>query len=169
MRNIVELCMREIAFNPIGIIHSPFKDTKGMPIQPSGAKGITGTIVMQKEYVEGLKNLDGFSHIILIYHFHLSTGYSLIVKPFLDDALHGVFATRAPKRPNPLGISIVRLLKIEGNILSIENVDIVDGTPLLDIKPYVPEFDGIQAEKIGWLSQKVKNAHQHKADDRFKK
>jgi tRNA-Thr(GGU) m(6)t(6)A37 methyltransferase TsaA len=91
------------------------------------------------------------------------------VKPFLDDALHGVFATRAPKRPNPLGISIVRLLKIEGNILSIENVDIVDGTPLLDIKPYVPEFDGIQAEKIGWLSQKVKNAHQHKADDRFKK
>ena len=92
-----------------------------------------------------------------------------MVQPFLDDKLHGVFATRAPKRPNPLGISIVRLLKIEGNILSIENVDIVDGTPLLDIKPYVPEFDGIPAEKIGWLSQKVNKAHHHKADDRFKK
>jgi tRNA-Thr(GGU) m(6)t(6)A37 methyltransferase TsaA len=98
-------------------------------------RGIAGTIVIQQEYVKGLKDLDGFSHIILIYHFHLSTGYSLTVKPFLDDRLHGVFATRAPKRPNPLGISIVRLLIIEGNILSIEDVDIiVDGTPLLDIK-----------------------------------
>jgi len=99
---IVILCMSEIILNPIGIIHSPFKDTKGMPIQPSAAKGIEGTIVMQEEYVEGLKDLDEFLHIILLYHFHLSRGYSLMVKPFLDDKLHGVFATRAPKRPNPI-------------------------------------------------------------------
>jgi tRNA-Thr(GGU) m(6)t(6)A37 methyltransferase TsaA len=124
--------------------------------------------VIQKEYVEGLKDLDGFSHIILLYHFHLSRGYSLTVKPFLDDKLHGVFATRAPKRPNPIGISIVRLLSIEGNILSIKDVDIVDGTPLLDIKPYVPEFDSIQTANIGWLSDKVKQAQHHKADDRFR-
>jgi tRNA-Thr(GGU) m(6)t(6)A37 methyltransferase TsaA len=166
--SIVELCMSEIVLNPIGIIHSPFKDTKGVPIQPTAAKGIEGTIVIQKEYVEGLKDLDGFSHIILLYNFHLSIGYSLTVKPFLDDKLHGVFSTRAPRRPNPLGISIVRLLSIEGNILSIKDVDIVDGTPLLDIKPYVPEFDSIQTANIGWLSDKVKQAHHHKADDRFK-
>jgi tRNA-Thr(GGU) m(6)t(6)A37 methyltransferase TsaA len=156
-----------ITYHQIGVIHSPFKDAKGMPIQPSGAKGISGTIVIKENYIEGLKDLEGFSHIILIYHFHLSDGYSLMVKPFLDDKLHGVFATRAPKRPNPLGISIVRLLRIEGNILSVEDVDIIDGTPLLDIKPYVPEFDSVQTEKIGWLSQKAKKVQHHKADDRF--
>ena len=167
--SIVELCMSEIVLNPIGIIHSPFKDTKGMPIQPSAAKGIKGTIVMQQDYVKGLKDLDGFSHIILLYYFHLSVGYSLIVKPFLDDKLHGVFATRAPKRPNPLGISVIRLLDVQGNTLFIEDVDIVDGTPLLDIKPYVPEFDGIQTATIGWLSDKIKQGHHYKSDDRFKK
>jgi tRNA-Thr(GGU) m(6)t(6)A37 methyltransferase TsaA len=161
--------MEKITYNQIGVIHSPFKNTKGMPIQPAGAKGISGTIVIKQEYVEGLKDLDGFSHIILIYHFHLSDGYSLTVKPFLDDKLHGVFATRAPKRPNPLGISIVRLLRVEGNILAIEDVDIIDRTPLLDIKPYVPEFDSIQTEKIGWLFKKVKKVQHHKADERFEK
>lgn len=161
--------MSEIVLTPIGIIHSPFKDTKGMPIQPIAAKGIKGTIAMQEEYVEGLKDLNGFSHIILLYHFHLSRGYSLTVKPFLDDKLRGVFATRAPRRPNPIGISIVRLLSIEGKILSIEDIDIVDGTPLLDIKPYVPEFDSMLTAKKGWLSDKVKQARQRKADDRFKK
>ena len=160
--------MHEILLNPIGVIHSPFTDAEGMPIQRSGALGIAGSIIMGEEYLEGLNDLDGFSHIILLYHFHLVTDYSLMVRPFLDDNLHGVFATRAPKRPNPIGISIVRLLKIEGHILSIADVDIVDGTPLLDIKPYVPEFDCIQAEKIGWLSRKVQKADHHKADDRFK-
>lgn len=160
--------MSEIALNPIGIIHTPFKDTQGVPIQPTASKGIEGSIIIQTEYVEGLKDLDGFSHIILLYYFHHSHGYSLTVKPFLDDKLHGVFATRAPKRPNPIGISMVRLLSIGGNILSIKDVDIVDGTPLLDIKPYVPEFDSIQTAKIGWLADKIKQAHHHKADDRFK-
>jgi tRNA-Thr(GGU) m(6)t(6)A37 methyltransferase TsaA len=159
--------MKKIVYEPIGVIHSPFRDTKGMPIQPSGAKGIAGTVEINPEYVEGLQDLEGFSYIFLIYHFHLSKDYSLKVKPFLDDKPRGVFATRAPRRPNPIGISVVRLLKIEKNILHIEDVDIVDGTPLLDIKPYVPDFDIHEVEKIGWLSKKVKKVHEVKADERF--
>jgi tRNA (adenine37-N6)-methyltransferase len=138
-----------------------------MPIQPTGAAGIAGTIELYPEYTGGLKDLEGFSHIILIYHFHLSTGFSLQVKPFLDDTLRGLFSTRAPRRPNPIGLSIVRLVKVEGSTLHIENVDIVDGTPLLDIKPYVPELDGINAERIGWLSGKADKALNAKADERF--
>jgi tRNA-Thr(GGU) m(6)t(6)A37 methyltransferase TsaA len=160
--------MGKITYNPIGVIHSPFKDIKGMPIQSKGAKGVAGTVEIKSEYADGLKDIEGFSHIILIYHFHLSRGYSLKVKPFLDDNLHGVFATRAPKRPNPIGISIVRLVKIEGCILYIEDVDILNGTPLLDIKPFVPEFDIREAIKIGWLSQKVRKVHKMRSDDRFK-
>jgi tRNA-Thr(GGU) m(6)t(6)A37 methyltransferase TsaA len=159
--------MKEITYKPIGTIHSPFQDIKGMPIQPAGAKGVAGTIEINPEYVEGLQYLEGFSHIFLIYHFHLSKDYSLKVKPFLDDKPRGVFATRAPRRPNPIGISVVRILKIEKNILHIEDVDIVDGTPLLDIKPYVPDFDIHEVEKIGWLSKKVKKVHKAKADERF--
>ena len=159
--------MKKITYNPIGIIHSPFNDVKGMPIQPAGARGVAGTVEIKQEYVDGLKDIEGFSHIILIYHFHLSKNYSLKVKPFLDDNLHGVFATRAPRRPNPIGISIVRLVKVEGCILHIEDVDILDGTPLLDIKPYVPEFDIHETQKIGWLSEKVKKVHEVKADERF--
>ena len=132
---------RQINYKVIGMIHSPFKSPKNTPIQPKAAKGTKGKIILNEKYNEGLKDIKGFSHIILIYHFHLSKGYSLTVKPYMDNKFHGVFATRAPKRPNPIGISVVRLLKIEGNILEIEDADIVDGTPLLDIKPYVPDFD----------------------------
>jgi tRNA-Thr(GGU) m(6)t(6)A37 methyltransferase TsaA len=160
--------MTEIKFKPIGLIHSPFNNTKGMPIQTAGAKGITGTIEIDKEYVEGLKDLEEFSHIILLYHFHLSNNYSLTVKPFMDESSHGVFSTRAPKRPNPIGISVVKLVKIEDNILFIEDVDIVDGTPLLDIKPYVPEFDVKKVDRIGWLSTKAEKVNEVKADDRFR-
>lgn len=159
--------MGKITYNPIGVIHSPFKDIKGMPIQPAGATGVQGTLEINPEYVNGLQDLEGFSHIILIYHFHLSKGYSLKVKPFMDENLRGVFATRAPNRPNPIGISVVRLVGVEGNILRIENVDIVDGTPLLDVKPYVPEFDIAEEKKIGWLSEKAKKVHKVKADERF--
>lgn len=159
--------MEKITYNPIGIIHSPFKDIKGMPIQPAGAKGVAGTIEIKQEYVDGLQDIEGFSHIILIYHFHLSKGYLLKVKPFLDENLRGVFATRAPSRPNPIGISVVKLVKIECNILHIEDIDIVDGTPLLDIKPYVPEFENTEKKKLGWLSKKVKKVHEVKADKRF--
>ena len=160
--------MEEISYSPIGIIRSPYKETKGTPIQTSGAKGVRGTVEIFPEWVEGLKDLDGFSHIILIYHFHLSKGYSLTVKPFLDDTPRGVFSTRAPKRPNSVGLSIVKLLKIEEATLYIEDVDIVDSTPLLDIKPYVPEFDGKEAIRTGWLRGRAERATETEADERFK-
>ena len=160
--------MNEISYKPIGIIHSPFRDIKGMPIQPTGAIGVAGTIEIIPDFIEGLKDLEGFSHIILIYHFHLSKGYELSVKPFIDDKLHGVFATRAPIRPNPIGISVVKLIRVEGNFLHIENVDIIDGTPLLDIKPYISEVDAHEVEKTGWLSGKAEKMHNVKADERFR-
>jgi tRNA-Thr(GGU) m(6)t(6)A37 methyltransferase TsaA len=160
--------MDEIVYLPIGIIRSPFKTVEGTPIQPVGAKGARGMIELRGEFLAGLKDLDGFSHIILIYHFSLSKGCDLAVKPFLDDRLRGVFATRAPKRPNPIGISVVRLIGIEGTSLHIEDVDIVDGTPLLDIKPYVPQFDSRETQEIGWLSGRVHAVEQSKADERFK-
>jgi len=157
----------EITFRPIGIIHSPFTDIKGMPIQPSGARGVAGTIEIYSEYADGLKDLEGFSHLILIYHFHLSSGYSLTVKPFMDETPRGVFSTRAPKRPNSIGISVVRLIKIEGLFLYIEDIDVIDGTPLLDIKPYVPEFEAHEDVRTGWLAQKAGKSHGMKSDDRF--
>ena len=155
-------------FSPIGIIHSPFTSIAGMPIQPGGARGIRGTIEVFEEYRTGLKDLDGFSRIILIYSFDRSNGYSLEVKPFLDDNTHGVFATRAPKRPNPLGLSIVRLNGSNGGTLSIEDVDILDGTPLLDIKPYVPEFDSYAGEKAGWLDAAGGRVTSFRSDERFR-
>lgn len=159
--------MKEICYRPIGTVHSPFDDVKGVPIQPTGAIGIRGAIEMAPEFAEGLKDLEGFSHILLIYDFHLSTGYSLLVTPFLDDTPRGVFATRAPRRPNGIGLSVVRLISIEGCRLTIEDVDIVDGTPLLDIKPYVPDFDLRQAERIGWLTGKVGGISATRSDERF--
>jgi tRNA-Thr(GGU) m(6)t(6)A37 methyltransferase TsaA len=160
--------MQVITYLPIGVIHSPFKDIKGMPIQPAGAHGVVGTVEIKPEYGGGLKDLEGFSHILLVYHFHLSEGYSLEVKPFLDDSLRGVFATRAPKRPNAVGISVVRLLRVEGCSLHIEDVDVLEGTPLLDIKPYVPEFDVRTVERIGWLALRAKDVDAIRADERFR-
>ncbi len=156
-----------IGYTPIGIIHTPFKKSEGTPIQPRGADGIEGTIEIYHEYKDGLQDLDGFSHIILIYHFHLSDGYSLRVVPFMDTNTHGVFATRAPKRPNSIGISVVQLLKIEGALLTVSGVDMLDGTPLLDIKPYVVEFDNIKRIRVGWLHDKKDQVRNIKADDRF--
>jgi tRNA-Thr(GGU) m(6)t(6)A37 methyltransferase TsaA len=157
-----------IIYKPIGIIYSPFKTIEGVPIQPAGATGIKGQVKVYSKYGEGLKDLGGFSHIILIYHFHLSKGYTLKVVPFLQDSEHGVFATRAPKRPNHIGISVVKLEKIDGNILYVENIDIIDGTPLLDIKPYVGSFDNVKDERKGWLSDEIKNPGEIRSDDRFK-
>ena len=159
--------MNDIVYKPIGLIHSPHDKTEGMPIQPASANGIRGSVEVYPEYAPGLKDLEGFSHIILIYHFHLSNGYQLEVKPFLDDNLHGVFATRAPKRPNNIGLSVVKLVKVENNILHIENVDIVNGTPLLDIKPFVPDFDAIENVSIGWLSKSKHKLSTRKSDNRF--
>lgn len=160
--------MNDIIYKSIGIIHSPFKDMEGIPIQPTASKGIAGTAEVKPQYADGLKDIDGFSHIILLYHFHLSNGPLLHVKPFLDDTLRGIFSTRAPRRPNSIGLSIVRLTGVESNMLYIEDVDIVDGTPLLDIKPYVPQFDHRDVDKIGWLSKNVHDVYNMKADDRFK-
>ena len=161
--------MNEIKYKPIGVIHSPFKEPKGIPIQPAGAQGIDGTVELFPEYTEGLKDVEGFSHLILIYHFHLSKESPLKVKPYMDNKMHGVFAMRGPSRPNSIGISIVRLVRVEGNILHIQDIDIVDGTPLLDIKPYVPEFDIREVEKTGWLEKNVHKLSTSKDDGRFTK
>jgi tRNA-Thr(GGU) m(6)t(6)A37 methyltransferase TsaA len=159
--------MENIKYRPIGTIRTPFKKQEGMPIQPSGAQGVRGTVKIKKDYIGGLKDLEGFSHIILIYHFHLSQGYSLNVIPFLDDQPRGVFATRAPRRPNCIGLSVVKLNAVEEDTLKIENVDIIDGTPLLDLKPYVPEFDAQTEIKTGWLAEVKKQAGQVKSNNRF--
>jgi tRNA-Thr(GGU) m(6)t(6)A37 methyltransferase TsaA len=156
-----------ITYTPIGTIHSPHPQPRGTPIQPTAAAGIRGTVEVLPQYVPGLQDLDGFSHVILIYHCHLSQGHRLKVKPFMDQVEHGLFATRAPARPNPIGLSVVRLFGIEGNVLYVENVDIVDGTPLLDIKPYVPQFDVHEAERIGWLGKNVQKLPHIRDDARF--
>ncbi len=157
-----------IEFKPIGVIHSPFKSLKGMPIQPAGAIGVKGTVEVFDEYQEGLKNLDGFSHIILLYHLHRSNRFRLSIVPFLDVEPRGLFATRAPNRPNPIGLSVVQLDRIKDGLLHIQNVDILDGTPLIDIKPYVPEFDATVKIRTGWLENVRKSVSGQKSDDRFK-
>ena len=159
--------MSEIKYVPIGIVHSPFKEPKGTPIQPAGAKDVKGSIEIFPEYSEGLKDIEGFSHIILIFHFHLSKKNSLKVKPYMDNSVHGVFATRSPSHPNPIGFSVVRLVKVEKNILHVKDIDIIDGTPLLDIKPYVPEFDARKTEKIGWLEKNIHKLSISRDDGRF--
>ena len=153
---------------PIGTIHTPFPEPEGMPIQPAGAIGIEGTVEILEKYQEGLKDLGGFSHIVLIYAFHRSEGFNLHVVPFMDTEPRGLFATRAPRRPNPIGISVVELDRIEGGTLLIRNVDMLDGTPLLDIKPYVPEFDSHATARTGWLEHVRKTVGNRQADDRFK-
>lgn len=155
-------------YTPIGTIHSPYTDIAGMPIQPSGARGVRGTIEIRSDLSEGLYDLDGFSHIILLYALHRCTGYSLTVTPFLDPAPHGIFATRSPKRPNAIGLSVVRLMSMDGCVLTIEDVDILDGTPLLDIKPYVPAFDAHPDTRHGWFEHTAENAETVRSDDRFR-
>jgi len=140
---------------PIGIIHTPFKRKEDTPIQPYKSKAV-GRVVLFKKYQDGLDNIDGFSYLILLYKFHKSRGYHLKVKPFLDEKLRGVFATRSPRRPNQIGLTIVNLIERKNNVLIVKGVDILDGTPLLDIKPYVPDFDPKEKLKLGWLEGKIK-------------
>ena len=156
-----------IQLSPIGMIHSPFTDPAKMPIQPTGAKDVEGKIIVDNCYAEGLKDLEGFSHLIVLYYFHRSKPYQLTVLPFLDDTPRGVFATRAPSRPNPIGLSVVRLVKIDGCNLTIRNVDILNQTPLLDIKPFVPDFDTPKTCHTGWLERAAQKATSEMADDRF--
>jgi tRNA-Thr(GGU) m(6)t(6)A37 methyltransferase TsaA len=154
--------------NPIGIIHTPFTKLDGMPIQPAGAVGVKGKVEVFEEFRAGLKDLDGFSHIILIYIFHRSQGFKLEVVPFMDTQSRGLFATRAPKRPNPIGLSTVQLDRIVNGNLHVRNIDILDGTPLLDIKPFVPEFDSHTQIRTGWLEQARKTVDKRKSDSRFR-
>jgi len=159
--------MEKIIYSPIGKVKSKFTKKSGMPVQPSAAKGIAGMVEVFPEYEKGLKDLDGFSHIILIYHFHKSEGFQLETTPFLDSVPRGIFAIRAPRRPNSIGLSVLKLIKIENNILYVENIDILDGTPVLDIKPYIPDFEGVENVKIGWLTKSKEKAKTKKSDDRF--
>jgi tRNA-Thr(GGU) m(6)t(6)A37 methyltransferase TsaA len=158
----------KIVYEPIGVIHTPFKKRDDMPMQPSGGKGIEGVAVLRPELAEALADVDGFSHVYLIYHMHKSSGYTPKVVPFLDTEKRGLFATRAPRRPNPIGMSVVRVKRVEGNELRFQDVDMLDGTPLLDIKPCVREFDSRGKMRIGWLEGKSCGARMHKSDDRFK-
>jgi len=146
----------KIEYQPIGFVRSPHETARGTPIQPSRARGIEGTVEIEETYVEGLADLDGFSHIILICHLHKASAFKLKVVPYLDTVPRGLFATRAPSRPNPIGLSVVRLLEIDGSRLRIEGVDLLDGTPVLDIKPCIPEFDEVTELRCGWLDD-VKN------------
>ncbi len=159
--------MSNTVFQYIGKIHSQFKEKQGMPIQGALSKESNGIVEIFPEYKDGLKDVESFSHIYLIYEFHESKGYSLLTKPFLEDVYHGVFATRAPRRPNPIGISIVSIDKIVDNEIYVSEMDILDGTPLLDIKPYVAAFDARKNAIDGWVKNNIDNEERHYSDDRF--
>jgi tRNA-Thr(GGU) m(6)t(6)A37 methyltransferase TsaA len=156
-----------IHYQPIGYFHTPHKSVEGMPIQPSGARGCQGVIRVLPEFVEGLRDIAGFSHLIVLYHLHEIQGQDLTVLPFLDKRPHGIFATRSPKRPNPIGLSVMELHGAAGESLFLDNVDVLDGTPVIDIKPYVPDFDVWPADRVGWFEGKSGNAATHRSDDRF--
>jgi len=160
----------ELIYRPIGTIRSPYREPGDMPIQPVGARGVAGSVEVLPEYRRGLADLEGFSHLYLLYHFHRSqpfTSAALAVRPFLDDQDRGVFATRAPRRPNPIGLSVVRLISVREAVLTICDVDVVDGTPLLDVKPYVPAWDAVPEARAGWLEARAGRAADLRADGRF--
>lgn len=157
--------METITYRPIGFVHSPWTSREGMPIQPSLSGGATGWVEILEELREGLADLDGFSHIVLLSHLHESSGFELKVVPFLDTVERGLFATRAPRRPNPIGISVLRLLGVSGTRLEVADLDLLDGTPVLDIKPYVADFDERADVRLGWF-EGVRTGDV-RSDDRF--
>ncbi len=159
--------IEKIEYRPIGVVHSPFKTPEGAPIQPPGGRDAEATVEIFPDYGEGLADLDGFSHLILLYHCHRSGVPSLTVTPFLDNVPHGLFATRAPSRPNPIGLSIVRLTGVAGGTLYIKEVDILDGAPVLDVKPYVPAFDRREPCHIGWMERRTDKMAAARDDGRF--
>lgn len=161
--------MNSIIIQPIGVIHTPHHDIKNMPIQPIAADGIDGYIEIFPQYLAGLKDLEGFSHITLLYHFHKINGYELSVIPFMDTEERGIFACKAPKRPNAIGLSTVKLKSIDRNILYIEQVDMLDGSPLIDIKPFYPRYDNRENVTIGWLEKnRDMPLEKLRADERFR-
>ena len=158
-------------YTPIGVIHSPLKNPVGAPIQSVSAESVKGTVEVFPRFAGGLRDVAGFSNLILLYHFHMSRKFTLTVVPFLDDAEHGVFSTRVPARPNPIGMSVVRVLSIRGRMIHVRCLDVIDRTPLLDIKPYVPSFDSMRADRVGWYAGHVEQPRLvfTKADGRFVK
>ena len=151
----------------IGIIRSPFTELADMPIQPKGAADITGTIIIATELERGLDDIEGFSHLYLLYLFHRVQRTELSVVPFMDDKPRGIFSTRSPLRPNHIGLSIVELLGRDKNVLAIRGVDILDGTPLIDIKPYIAQFDEVGVSRSGWLSATAEEIRRRRSDNRF--
>lgn len=157
-----------VRYTSIGEIHTEFDSAEGMPIQPSVAGDTTGTVELDERYAPALQDLDGFSHCILLYHFHGNGDDApLTVTPFLDEDDHGLFATRAPKRPNSIGLSVVGIESIEGATMTVSGIDVLDGTPLLDIKPFVAEFDVPEDTESGWIAAADEDAGREFADDRF--
>ena len=156
-----------ITYHAIGIIHSAYTGLSDMPIQPTTRTSGPGSVEIFPEYADGLRDLDGFSHIILLYHLHEVKRVDLTVTPFLDSEPRGVFATRAPTRPNPIGLSVVKLVAVQDNTILVADLDILEGTPLLDIKPYVPEFDHRADAKVGWLEQAKGSVRERASDGRF--
>lgn len=155
------------SIEPIGYIHSPYTTIENMPIQPKGAMSQKGQVVVDEKYVDGLEDLDGFSHIYLFYIFHKVIRTELQVTPFMDTQSRGVFATRSPLRPNHIGLSIVELVSVANNVLTIQGVDVVDGTPLLDIKPYIDQFDRVAKSTSGWLEATDNEIRGKRSDKRF--
>ena len=157
----------EITLSPIGRLETPFNDIADMPIQPSVLADTRGKAVLDEKFVPGLKDLDGFSHIILLFLLHKISGYQLEVVPFMDTLPHGIFATRSPKRPNRIGMSIVRMESVVGNIVQFKGVDMLNGSPLLDIKPYYSYFDQQTQVRNGWLEGKTLRPENLHSDKRF--
>jgi tRNA-Thr(GGU) m(6)t(6)A37 methyltransferase TsaA len=159
---------REYVFTPIGMLYTPYKSKSGVPIQGIFDPGSRGRAEIFEPYEPGLKDTEGFSHLILLYVFDQSEGYDLECRPYMEETLHGVFAMRAPRRPNPIGMSVVRLEKRKGNILYLSEVDMLDETPLLDIKPFVPTFDHRDKVRVGWMERTFRDGkHRKRSDDRF--
>jgi tRNA-Thr(GGU) m(6)t(6)A37 methyltransferase TsaA len=157
----------DIIFKPIGVIRTSFNSLDEMPIQPTSDASGPGVVEVFPEYTDALKDLDGFSHIYLLYHFHKVRQSQLVVTPFLDNKPHGILATRAPSRPNPIGLSLVRLIRVEHSHVHVDGADVLNETPLLDIKPFVPGFESVQDVRIGWLEQVRDKIRSQKSDDRF--
>lgn len=151
----------------IGTIHTPFKELVNMPVQSLGPRCAEGTVVIDDRFAEGLKDLDGFSHIYLVYRFHQAPRTELQVVPYMDTVVRGVFATRSPLRPAHIGISVVELLEVSGNVLTVRGLDVLDGTPLLDIKPYIPQFDCWPNATSGWMKASRVEVERRRSDGRF--
>ena len=159
--------MKTITMKALGTIYTPFENLEDMPIQPKGAAEVIGTIELEEQYTEGLADLQGFSHIYLLYEFHMAQRTALTVTPFMDTTPRGVFATRSPLRPNHIGISIVKLIGVEKNIVTVQGIDILNGSPLLDIKPYIAAFDAVQQSQSGWMKGSEDEVAEKRSDLRF--